>query len=300
MNNSIDILKSIYKPYRYTIKGKSTLIETTTGDYIIKEKNKDIKELYNYLKSRGFTNYPKLIDGSRKDVNVYEYIEDIKIPKEQKFDDLIDTIALLHYKTSYYKEVSEDTYKRIYEDIKSNISYLENYYNLLYDNGFKEVFTSPSNYELMRNYNHIIAALNYASKELDDWYTMIKGETKIRVSIVHNNLEYNHFLENENNYLISWDNYGVDTPIKDIVKLYKKEYRNINFSNCLSKYIEKYPLLEYEKKLLFILLTIPPVINEEKTEFNKCINCSKMLDYVYKTEDLLRPYITEDKKEKQE
>ena len=88
MNNSIDILKSIYKPYRYTIKGKSTLIETTSGDYIIKEKNKDIKDLYNYLKSRGFTNFPKLVDASRKDVNVYEYIEDIKVPKEQKFDNL--------------------------------------------------------------------------------------------------------------------------------------------------------------------------------------------------------------------
>ena len=300
MNNSIDILKSIYKPYRYTIKGKATLIETTSGDYIIKEKNKDLKELFNYLKSRGFINYPNLVDASRKDVNVYEYIEDVKVPKEQKFDDLIDTVSLLHYKTCYYKEVSEDTYKRIYEDIMSNINYLKSYYNTLYDKGFKDVFTSPSNYELMRNYNHIYSSLNYASKELDDWYELVKKETKIRVAVVHNNLEYNHFLENDNHYLISWDNYTIDTPVKDIVGLYKKEYRNINFSNCLNKYMEKYPLLDYEKKLLFILLIIPNVIQDSDTEFDKCINASKMLDYVYKTEDLIRPYITDDKKEKQE
>ena len=67
MNRSLDILKAIYKPYRYTIKGKATILETTSGDFIIKEKNKDLNELYNYLISRGFDNFPKLIDSSRKE-----------------------------------------------------------------------------------------------------------------------------------------------------------------------------------------------------------------------------------------
>ena len=84
MNKSLDILKAIYKPYRYTIKGKATILETTSGDFIIKPKEKDLKELYNYLISRGFSNFPNLVDASRKDVNVFEYIEDIRIPKEQK------------------------------------------------------------------------------------------------------------------------------------------------------------------------------------------------------------------------
>ena len=119
MNKSIEVLKSIYKPYRYTIKGKSTILETTCGDFIIKPKNKDINELYTYLTNRGFMNYPKIIDSSRDEVNVFEYVEDIKLPKEQKCDDLIEIIASLHNKTSYFKEVSEDKFKSIYEDIKS-------------------------------------------------------------------------------------------------------------------------------------------------------------------------------------
>ena len=93
MNKSIEVLKSIYKPYRYTIKGKSTILETTCGDFIIKPKNKDINELYTYLTNRGFMNYPKIIDSSRDEVNVFEYVEDIKLPKEQKCDDLIEIIA---------------------------------------------------------------------------------------------------------------------------------------------------------------------------------------------------------------
>lgn len=295
MNKSIEVLKSIYKPYRYTIKGKSTILETTCGDFIIKPKNKDINELYTYLTNRGFMNYPKIIDSSREEVNVFEYVEDIKLPKEQKCDDLIEIIASLHNKTSYFKEVSEDKFKSIYEDIKSNINYLSNYYNTLYEIGFNEVYESPSNYIFMRNYFKINAALEYANNELDNWYSLVTSETKIRVCLIHNNLELNHLL---NNKLISWDNYMIDTPVIDIVKLYKKEWKNIDFSEILERYMYKFPLLEYEKKLLFILISMPPEIKKSDNEFEKCKVVSEVMDYVFKTEELIRPYNTEHEEEK--
>ena len=295
MNKSIEVLKSIYKPYRYTIKGKSTILETTCGNFIIKPKNKDINELYTYLTNRGFMNYPKIIDSSRDEVNVFEYVEDIKLPKEQKCDDLIEIIASLHNKTSYFKEVSEDKFKSIYEDIKSNISYLSNYYNTLYEIGFNEVYASPSNYIFMRNYFKINAALEYANSELDNWYSLVTNETKIRVCLIHNNLELNHLL---NNKLISWDNYMIDTPVIDIVKLYKNEWKNINFSEILERYIYKFPLLDYEKKLLFILISMPPQIKKSNNEFEKCKVISEVMDYVFKTEELIRPYNTNQEEEK--
>ncbi|MEF2663827.1 MAG: hypothetical protein U0M92_05920 [Bacilli bacterium] len=295
MNKSIEVLKSIYKPYRYTIKGKSTILETTCGNFIIKPKNKDINELYTYLTNRGFMNYPKIIDSSRDEVNVFEYVEDIKLPKEQKCDDLIEIIASLHNKTSYFKEVSEDKFKSIYEDIKSNISYLSNYYNTLYEIGFNEVYASPSNYIFMRNYFKINAALEYANSELDNWYSLVTNETKIRVCLIHNNLELNHLL---NNKLISWDNYMIDTPVIDIVKLYKNEWKNINFSEILERYIYKFPLLDYEKKLLFILISLPPQIKKSNNEFEKCKVISEVMDYVFKTEELIRPYNTKQEEEK--
>ena len=295
MNKSIEVLKSIYKPYRYTIKGKSTILETTCGNFIIKPKNKDINELYTYLTNRGFMNYPKIIDSSRDEVNVFEYVEDIKLPKEQKCDDLIEIIASLHNKTSYFKEVSEDKFKSIYEDIKSNINYLSNYYNTLYEIGFNEVYASPSNYIFMRNYFKINAALEYANSELDNWYSLVTNETKIRVCLIHNNLELNHLL---NNKLISWDNYMIDTPVIDIVKLYKNEWKNINFSEILERYIYKFPLLDYEKKLLFILISMPPQIKKSNNEFEKCNVISEVMDYVFKTEELIRPYNTKQEEEK--
>lgn len=295
MNKSIEILKSIYKPYRYTIKGKSTILETTCGDFIIKPKNKDINELYTYLTNRGFINYPKIIDSSRDEVNVFEYVEDIKLPKEQKCDDLIEIIASLHNKTSYFKEVSEDKFKSIYEDVLSNINYLSNYYNTLYEIGFNEVYSSPSNYIFMRNYYKLNSALEYAKSELENWYNLVTSETKIRVCLIHNNLELNHLL---NDKLISWDNYMIDTPVIDIVKLYKKEWKNINFSEILERYMYKFPLLEYEKKLLFILISMPPQIKKSNNEFEKCKVVSEVMDYVFKTEELIRPYNTEHEEEK--
>ena len=295
MNKSIEILKSIYKPYRYTIKGKSTILETTCGDFIIKPKNKDINELYTYLTNRGFMNYPKIIDSSRDEVNVFEYVEDIKLPKEQKCDDLIEIIASLHNKTSYFKEVSEDKFKSIYEDVLSNINYLSNYYNTLYEIGFNEVYASPSNYIFMRNYYKLNSALEYAKSELENWYSLVTSETKIRVCLIHNNLELNHLL---NDKLISWDNYMIDTPVIDIVKLYKKEWKNINFSEILERYMYKFPLLEYEKKLLFILISMPPEIKKSDNEFEKCKVVSEVMDYVFKTEELIRPYNAEHEEEK--
>ena len=298
MNRSLDILKAIYKPYRYTIKGKATILETTQGDFLIKEKNKDLNELYNYLISRGFDNFPKLIDSSRKDINVFEYVESITMPKEQMCDDIIDLIASLHNKTSYFKEVSEDKFKSIYEDIKGNISYLKNYYDTLYEIGFSEIYMSPATYQLMRNLYKINAALDFCNREIDEWYELIRGEAKIRVSIVHNNLSIEHFLKGSKEVLISWDNYLVDTPIIDIVKLYKNEYLNMNFSEILERYFYKFPLLPYEQKLLFILITIPPEIKTEDNIFMQCRENNKVIDYVFKTEDLIRPYYTEEEEEK--
>lgn len=298
MNRTLDILKAIYKPYRYTIKGKATILETTSGDFIVKEKNKDLNELYNYLISRGFDNFPKLIDSSRKDLNVFEYIDTINMPKEQMCDDIIDLIASLHNKTSYFKEVSEDKFKSIYEDIKSNISYLKNYYDTMYEIGFSEEYMSPETYLFMRNFYKINAALDFCLKEIDEWYNLIRNETKIRVSVVHNNLSIEHFLKGSREVLISWDNYLIDTPIIDIVKLYKNEYLNMNFSEVLERYFYKFPLLPYEQKLLFVLIVMPPEIKTSNDEFNKCKNISKVIDYVFKTEDLIRPYYTEEEEEK--
>ena len=289
--NSIDILTKIYKPYKVTVKGKTKIFNCSCGNYVIKEKcNKDIKELYKYLSSRSFEYYPKLIEDNRSDVNVFEYIEDTSIDDEQKLIDLVNTISLLHNKTSYYKEVTNDKIKTIYEELLGRVSYMEEYFNKLIFEIEDNVFISPSGNLLLNNSTKIFESLTFLKNEIEEWYKISIDTNKSRVSIIHNNLELEHFIKNKDEYLISWDNYKIDTPILDIVKLYKSVYLNMNFSEALNIYLENFTLTESEKKLLFIMLVLPDEINLSDNELKNVSTVRKYLDYIYKTEDLIRIY----------
>ena len=54
--------REIFNPTKITISGKSHILTTNEGKYVVKEKNKDIKSLYNYLNNRNFNKYPQIID----------------------------------------------------------------------------------------------------------------------------------------------------------------------------------------------------------------------------------------------
>ena len=129
MNNALEVLKRELKPYRLTKKKNVTIIDSTSGTFVVKEKKDNkIANAYEYLISRNFDYFPKLALEEREEVNVFEYVEDTSMPKEQKAMDMIDLVALLHNKTTYFKEVTEDQYKEIYENLKNNIDNIYFFY----------------------------------------------------------------------------------------------------------------------------------------------------------------------------
>lgn len=298
MSKTLDVLKKVYKPIRVTLKKNTTILETTEGKFLVKEKkNKDLQKTFAYLKSRNFDNFPNLIDDNRTDLNVFEYVEDIEMPREQKGIDMVDIVSSLHNKSTYYKPVSEDKYKEIYENIKNNIMYLKNYYNELMNNIEEEVYMSPSHYLLIRNSSKIFASLDFSLAELDKWYDLVKIKNKERVALIHNNLSTEHYLRNNKGYLISWENSKVDTPVLDLVTFYKNDYFNIDFETILEKYLQKNPLSEEEKKLFFILISIIDEVKFDNNEFIAVKNVRECLDYLFITENLVRPYYSIKKEE---
>lgn len=103
--NSLELINKLYKPYRITKVGECTIIESMDGKFVVKKKGeKDEKELFDYLKNRGFINFPSIVDDSRSDVNIYEYVENSDYFKEQKAIDMIRVVSNLHTKTNYTKE----------------------------------------------------------------------------------------------------------------------------------------------------------------------------------------------------
>ena len=293
--NSLEIVNKLYKPYRITKLSKCTLIDSLDGSFIIKPKSdKNIQELYNYLKSRGFNAFPEIIDESRSDINIFEYIHDIEYPKEQKALDMIKLVSLLHSKTSYEKNVTEDKYKELYDNINNNLVYYKSEYNKYIDEFENEVFMSPSHYLFIRNSSKLLNQIAFCKSKLDEWYEIVKDKKTTRVALIHNNLKLSHFIKGEKEALLSWDKAISDTPILDIYNFYQNEALNLEFKSLIETYKKNYSLDKEEFGLLLIMLCMPRNIVFEKNEFLSCKSIEKELDYVFKTEELARPYYSKD------
>jgi len=284
-----EILKKYaIKPYRYIKNGKVTIVDTEMGRFAVKEKKYN-KDIFSYLKSRSFDYYPKSINED-DDYEITEFIEDTNYPTEQKIMDLVYLVSLLHNKTTHYKEIDFDDYKEIYEDIKNNIEYLNSYYNDIITLIDTHVFMSPSEYLLARNISKLYSALNFCKGEIDKWYDLIKDKTKQRVVVLHNNLDLSHFIRNEKSYLISWDKTKIGIPIFDLYILYKRHALEYEFSEILKYYEQNYPLQEDERKLFFVLITLPPKFDFDKNEYEMTKYINEQIDLLYKTEKLISPY----------
>lgn len=266
-----------------TIKGKAIIIDTNDGKYVLKEKNN--QKLFKYLNSRQFHNFPNIFDYDREKA-IYEYIDSIDYDNEEKALDLIRVVALLHKKTSYYKEISSDDFKDMFEKIKSQIDYIYNYYLDTINVIESKVYMSPSEYLLSRNISKVFAAIFYCKEHIDSWFETVKNEKRKRVVTLHNNLDISNLLKNEEIYLISWDS-KIDMPIYDLVNFYNKNFLDFDFELLFKEYEQISPLLDSEKELLLILISIPTKLENNKNEYENVKNVRKFLDKIYKTEFIL-------------
>lgn len=271
---------------KITIKNGVKIIN---DEFVKKKKKREIDNIYNYLLSRSFDYFPEVLNEDDEYI-YYRYINDIDEPREQKMVDLVNLVSLLHNKTTFYKEVDIDNYKYIYENISKEIEDTYSYYNIVMDNIENEVYMSPSNYLIARNITIIYNALRYSKRNIDRWYKMIENSRKLRVVMTHNNLSLDHYLKNDRPYLISFDRARIDMPLNDLVSLYKKHYLDFEFSDLLKIYLSKYPLSESEMILFLTIISIPNKIPNNDSEYMRVLSIRRIIDYVYKTADLVAEY----------
>ena len=286
-------ISEVFNPKKITISGKTKIVDTDNGRFVIKKKNKDIKSLYDYLNSRSFTSYADL-EGEIDDEYVYKALSEPNTPLEQKSIDMAKTLASLHTKTAFFKDISEDKIKEIYENIISNITYLDNYYDTLYNNLEIKRVLLPSEQVLLEGRSKMKSLCEFLTNETETWYKLTSEKNKERVVYCHNNLSIEHYIDNR---FISWDNYTVDTPVLDLINLYHNDYGKYNFSNFLDKYMTIFELLPEEKHLLFLMISFPIDYTPGIDEMKNTINASKVFDYINETEKLIRPYYTIENKE---
>ena len=271
----------------YKKSGKVVVADTNIGKVVVKRnKNKDY--IYNYLDNRNFDYYPEII--KKENYIITKYIEDVNIPKEQKITDLIDLVSLLHSKTTHYREISEDEYKKIYEDLANNYEYLYEYYIDIISLIDEKVFMSPSEYLMARNISFIFKSIEIGKRFVEDWLEEIEGLNKMRVSVVHNNLDLSHYITNSKDYLVSWDKSKIDIPIFDLYNLYNNHFLDFDFVELLKRYESAYPLKDYEKDLFFILINMPRKIEFDDNEYDMCVKISNEIDRLYKSNELIEQY----------
>lgn len=289
------IEKSKLKPIKYAKRNSVYIIETSDNKYVIRKKSDD--SIIDYLRSRNFDYMPKVLneDGTYQ---LTEYIEEINVPEDQKIFDLIDIVSLLHYKTTHFKEADANYYKGLYEDVVGNIEYLKGYYDDLITIIDNKEFMAPYEYVIARNIGKIYQALDFAKSEIEVWYDEVKDEKKRRVVVLHNNLDLSHFIRNEESYLISWGKSKIDNPIFDLYKLYKRCGNEFDFGSLLSRYENKYPLFDHEKRFLFILMSMPEEIDLSGSNYAIAARVSERIDLIYKTESIISPYYSKEGKDK--
>lgn len=280
---------------KITIKNNIRMIETDNEVLVIKKKEHDLGPLYKYLKSRSFDYFPEILYQT-KNYDIYRYIEETPLQKEEKANDIMKLITLLHSKTTFYKEIDENSYKELYETTIDKIEYLINYYQDITELIEREEYMSPSSYLFIRNISKLFLALNYSKNQMEKWYQIISEKKRVRITQIHNNLKLEHYLLDQKPYLISWNKSKKDIPIYDLVNFYQKYYQTFDFCSLLHTYEMHYPMLKEEKILFFALISIPQKIDFNTNELELCQKIRNFYDYLFITDKLILDCLPKEEK----
>lgn len=290
MNNLKKIKDNFdFKINKCTFCNNTKFIDTDRGKFIVKKNNNNNNELFRYLETKNFNNFLSLYDYS-DDYEIYPYIEIVDINLEEKAQEIIYIISMLHNKTTFYKNKDLDKFQELYEDINNKLLYINNYYENIRMINEDEAFIPPSGYLFLRNSSVIFKCIDLSKSYIDKWYETIKNKNNYRVCTIHNHLELSHLLKCDNSYLISWDKSCKASPIYDILSLYKDIHDKVEFSILFELYNSKYPLYEEELYLLFSLMLVPDKLDFLDREIINTKNVYELTNYLISAFNFVSKY----------
>lgn len=92
-------------PIEYQKINKAYIIKSKDKKYVIKL-NTNNYDIYKYLLSRDFSFFPENYSLSNDNYDISLFIDNLEICNEQRISDYIKLISLLHFKTSYNREIN--------------------------------------------------------------------------------------------------------------------------------------------------------------------------------------------------
>ncbi len=273
-------------PRRYQKRNNVDILTTENQRYVLKKGNYQV--IYEYLQNRNFQNLPQPLTQNQEEYTLYNYIEDCPVPNEQRVEDFIYLMSILHTKTTFYKTVDLDKVKEIFENIRSKQDYLSQYYHNLQDMIEVEKYMSPSHYLLIRNLSLIYFHLDESRIQIEKWYNLMKEHKKMRYVMTHGNLKKEHFIENRDLYLISWGKARINSPVYDLENFYRNNWQETTLGDFLDVYQSKYMLRREELSLFLSLIHLPEKIEFQESEVANIRTVHTLIHYHNQLEEWKR------------
>lgn len=250
--------------------------------FVAKKNSKKKKNVYEYLMSRNFYNFPKVFTRDQDETELTEYVDDIEVDTAQRIEDMIYLLSILHNKTTFYKEIDLDEIKRIYEELSDEYNYLANYYQSIQTMIEDEIYMSPAHYYFILNSSKLYKILEIGRQSLENWYQQLNQKKTLRFVLNHNYLTTDHFIENENLYFINWNKADIGFPSTDLINLFQLNYEEIEISTLIHGYESKYKLTQDEYNLLIAGICKLPRLNFNQNETTKIEEVTKLNRYIQK------------------
>ncbi len=254
-------------------------------DKLYKKRKRNIEEVYSFLDSRNYEYYIKPIEVNNNE-EVYPYINEYETTNNERAKDLMYRVAILHNKTTEFKDKNIDLIKERYETTINILDETYQFYYKLQDELEEHELLYPEELLLLENISKIYYMINSSRYYIEEYYKEIDNKNKERIARVHGNLSLDHIIESDEKYLISWNNSRMDTPVIDLIKFYKKDYERVEFSSLYNLYNSKYPLNKEEIYLFFSLINIPDKIKYGDNHLVNTINTRHLVNYIDKTIEL--------------
>jgi len=266
---------------RYMYIDGNRVLETNIGKYEIKVKKSNTKEIYDYLRNKGFDNFVDIENDYDDPYEIYKYVEDTTNINDKSIN-LVYVLSSLHNKTTTYQKPNEDNIKNIYETITNNLEKIYNYYYNLQDNIETKLYMSPAEYLLIRNISQIYNSINNSKYYINKWYNLKKNIKKERIALLHNNISLDNFIDRTDKKFKNWEKAKKDYVVYDFYNLYKNDYKELEFNSLFDIYQSKYKYTEDELLLFKSLLSMPWIIELKENNYNNTVLVANLLEYLDK------------------
>lgn len=278
---------------KLTYLDKYVIVDTDDEKYLLKMKDSNKRDIFDYLKQIRYDYYMPLENDYNDYYELYPYYEDTISEKYHKAKELVYALAILHLKTTTYVDYNHDDLKEIYEKYSEKIDNLMKYYLDLQDYLEGIDFLSPAQFLLITNISKFYSLLRVSKYKLDKWF-QIKGEN-VREVLLINNVSLDNFRVGEKCYFLDYKNATKGLVVYDLVDFYKNEVLNVDFPSLFNFYNSKYQLMEDEIDLFLSLISIPEKIVFSKDNYQDTLKIRKIIKYI----DVTFSFVSEEDKENQ-